>query len=141
MKPPHPERDTDGNRVGTPIEILNGLKSSIKRPIEAIAITTSLADVWVPALTSAVYLDIELEVVNIDGTNDATLSALGVDYGNDEGAINKSFATSIVIPAGEVGFRIGPYRIWGDDAIMAQASANGDLVLHIYIVEEGVAAA
>jgi hypothetical protein len=110
-----------------------------KRPVEAVAIPNAVADIWTPGLANTVYMDVELEVVNVDGANDAVLEDLGIDYGNDGAAINRYFAREVAMPAGEAGKRFGPYRIWGDDAIMAEADAAARLELHIYILEEGTA--
>lgn len=110
-----------------------------KRAIEAAAVPSTEADVWTPGLAATAYLDVVFELVNIDGTNDATGVRLGIDYGNDGAASNAYFCFDITLTAGEVGTRLGPYRIWGDDAIRAEADAANDATLHVFIVEEGTA--
>jgi hypothetical protein len=116
-------------------------KPAFKRPVEAIAIPAAEADVWTPGLLVTVYLDVEFELVNVDGTNDATAVWLGIDYGNDGGASDEYFCTNITLTAGEVGTRLGPYRIWGDDAVRAVCALANDAALHVYIVGEGTASA
>jgi hypothetical protein len=125
--------------VVNPIAITSTPAAPDRRAVEAVAIPAAVADVWTPGLAATVYMDIEMEVVNVDGVNDAVLEDLGIDYGNDGAAIDRYFVREVAMPAGEAGKRFGPYRIWGDDAIMAEANAAGDLELHIYILEEGTA--
>ncbi len=112
-----------------------------KRPIEAIAIPAAEADVWTPGLAATVYMDVEFELVNVDGTVDATGVWLGIDYGNDGAASDAYFCTNITLTVSEVGTRLGPYRIWGDDAIRAVCALADDAVLHVYILNEGTASA
>jgi hypothetical protein len=125
--------------VVNPIAVTSTPASQDRRPVEAVAVPAAVADIWAPGLTSSEYMDVVFEVVNVDGTNDAVLEDFGVDYGNDAGAIDRYFGREIAFPAGEVGQHFGPHRIWGDDAIMAEANFANRLEVHVYIVEEGTA--
>jgi hypothetical protein len=134
LKPPHPERDRNSEQPGILVDLV-GINKTM-RVVQGIAVPAAEADVWTPALGATVYLDVEFELVNVDGTNDATAS-VGIDYANDGDASNRYFVRTVNVLAGEVGVRVGPYRIRGDDAIRAVANAASDVELQVYILEEG----
>lgn len=109
-----------------------------RNPIEGIAVPAALADVWVPGGANTYFYDIMLELVPIDIANNATGVTVGVDYGNDGAAINHYFCRNITVPTSAIGTWLGPRRIWGDDAIMAEATSGAnDLELYIHILREG----
>ena len=113
-----------------------GTKS--RNPVEGIAIPLALADVWVPGGANTYFYDIMLELVPIDIAADATGVTVGVDYGNDAGAIDTYFFRNITLTTSEIGARVGPHRIWGDDAIMAECTSGAnDAQLLIHILSEG----
>ena len=118
------------------VEVVSG-SSNTRRVVDAVAVPAAIADVWTPGETSSEYLDFYFEVVNIDGTNTVDVD-VGVDLENG-GTVDYYFMYQEEIPAGG-SVRKGPYRIGGDDAVMANASAASDAVLHIYVTEEGDAA-
>lgn len=142
-----------GKQAGGAIEaiLLNGDRAQVveidgfktdRRVADAVAITSSLADVWDPnalySLDNTAYLDVELFISNITPSTDGVLKFIGKDL-QDAGTIDDIWAAEIPMPAGEVGKALGIFRIGGDDVIMAQADANSVLQLHIRIAEEGTA--
>lgn len=112
--------------------------SPTKKVVDAVAVPAAEADVWDPGGTSSDYYDIEIEIVNVDGTNAATALSVGVDVG-DTGSTTYYLIYNTSIPAASVGTRIGPYRIGGDDVIRAVTTNALDAILVIYVVDEGTA--
>ena len=112
--------------------------TTTKTVVDAVAIPAVEADVWDPGTDATEYFDIELEITPIDISNDATGVSVGVDYG-DTGSTDHYYVRGITVTAAEVGIRIGPYRIGGDDTIRAVCANADDASLHIFIKEEGTA--
>lgn len=119
------------------IEVVDGT-SSQKRVVDPIAVPAAEDDVWTPGLGSTIYLDVEFEFANVDGTNNAEVS-LGIDVGNDGAASNSYWLVDYDLVAKSLPIRLGPYRIGGDDAIRAVAEAANDVVLSVFIIREGTA--
>ncbi|HUW95147.1 MAG TPA: hypothetical protein VMW58_05130 [Anaerolineae bacterium] len=112
--------------------------STSRNPIEGIAVPAALADIWTPGGANTYFYDIMIELVPIDVANNATGVTVGVDYGNDGAAIDHYFCRNITVNTSVVGTWIGPRRIWGDDAIMAEATSGAnDLEAYIHILREG----
>lgn len=107
-----------------------------KRVIDAAAVPNGIADVWVLGGANTEYVDLEFEVVNIDGAADVDVD-VGVDLA-DGGGVDYYFMFQETVPAGG-SVRKGPFRIGADDAVMANASAANDAVIHFYITGEGSA--
>lgn len=125
---------TDGT-----LQVSSTSTSQSRTVVDAVAIPAAVADVWDPGTDNTDYFDIEFEIVPIDTSNDATGVEVGVDYGDSSGAIDRYFVRGLTVTSQEVGVRLGPYRIGGDDVIMAACDNADDAELHIYIVDEGTA--
>lgn len=137
--------DEDGAVGGHPIQLV-GSSNDIKMNdpnrtvVYPVAIPSTEADVWDPAGASTTYYDVEFFLVNIDGSNDATVD-IGVDEdGNGGGTPDYYIAKSVPVRAGEVGVLLPPVRIRADDHVTGNANAASDVIMWIRIIAEGTAA-
>jgi hypothetical protein len=121
------------------VEVVDGT-SKQQRVVDPFLIPAVEADVWAPGLANTIYVDFEFELVNMDGTNDATGVDIGIDLGDDGGGTPDFYLLkSAELSAKGVGLRKGPYRMGGDDAITGVAAAANDVVMHVYIIKEETA--
>lgn len=136
--------DPDGTHIGVAANssghLIIDTTGGVGRVVDGIAIPSTQADVWTPGLAATVYMDVEFEFVNMTAADDV-LERFGIDYANNSDAINRYLASwDIPIRTGEVGPRIGPFRIGGNDAIRAEAKTASTIEMHVYIIKEGTAA-
>lgn len=98
-----------------------------------LAVTTSMVTAYTcPALTTAIVL--MAQCANIDGTNTADISLQWLDSSASNTATK--LAHTVVVPAdAALGLLDGKLVLEAGDALQAQASADGDLVLTLSVLE------
>ena len=97
------------------------------------ALTTTSATIYTcPAATTAIVL--MAQVANIDGTNEADVSASWID--SSDSSAETYLIKSVPIPEGSaLGVLSGKLVLEAGDSIKALASANSDLVISGSVLE------